>query len=470
MRRIRLWIIAAIVLLNVAVGIGVDWRWSSLFFSTGLFISLIPMVRLIEAPGDELSVFPVISLIYGVYFCLFGLIPFEPFYRVAGVSEHSLFLASILGCIGIACLNLGYRYGSLRSQSKVDIERVDFGPKAGNRIAIMGIIGTLGWVANFVSQVPVGAQSILNLISELLVFAFAGLFYLQLKGRTSRSLLVLNWCFFFPVIVFTSLATSLLYPMLRVMLLAFVVFMLVRRRVPWRTIGVMAIVILPVFLLKIEFRKLEQASNKQKFTGITQMAQRVQLYGVVAKNIATSLDSEVIREGYDATASRFDLSHTFGFIIDYTPSEIPYLMGASYQALFWKLIPRALYPDKPVENWGNELGHRFGWLAPDDDDTSVNMPQLIELYLNFGPVGVPIGMGLIGLLYAGLIRLLYRDRTQVQGLVTIFLMSTLFNVESNFSLVFGGLIYSIPLFILIIRFVLKPTLEPEPVGTQPPGA
>jgi len=365
-------------------------------------------------------------------------------------------------------LQVSFRIGSPKADRREVVISRDLGSKAGRQLVILGFIGAAGWMANFVNQIPIGAQFVFALLSELLVFAFIALFYLQLKGRVTRSQVLLNWCFFLPVILLAFLATSKMYPLVRIVVVALIVFLFARKTVPWRALGTAALVLVPVFFLKVGIRQIETASNKNKPSGASQVIEKLQLYGSVIQNLTTNLDTQIIEAGYNATANRFDLTHTFAFIIDYTPSQVPYLAGQSYQDLLWKAVPRVLYPAKPVENWGNELGHRFGWLAPDDDDTTVNLPQMIELYLNFGPVGIPLGMFAIGLIYAGLIRLLYRDRSAVQGLITIFIMSMLFNIESNFSLVFGGLFYIIPIFILVFRIALRSTLElpgsePRPV-------
>src|SRR5262249_48648724 len=88
-------------------------------------------------------------------------------------------------------------------------------------------------------------------------------------------------------------------------------------------------------------------------------------------------------------------------LIQGTPHPAPYLDGGTYKPLLSKLIPRAVYPEKPQEVSGQAFGHRYGLIANGNFSTTVNLPQLVEGYANFGPFGVIAAMFLIGLLYRG---------------------------------------------------------------------
>lgn len=78
-----------------------------------------------------------------------------------------------------------------------------------------------------------------------------------------------------------------------------------------------------------------------------------------------------------------------------TPDPVPYLYGSSLYQFLWAFVPRAVYPGKPTEDWGQIFGHRYRLLHPADHATSFNFPQLTEAYANGGMVFVLVMMFLV---------------------------------------------------------------------------
>jgi hypothetical protein len=143
--------------------------------------------------------------------------------------------------------------------------------------------------------------------------------------------------------------------------------------------------------------------------------------------------------GFQALIQRSAMMDMFADVIRRTPDEIPYWNGESYISLPAIFVPRVLWPDKPEKNLGQRFGHRYGYSGTTDDATSVNFAYLVEFYANFGSLGVLLGMTLVGVLFAGLELLVNRPRQPVQVSVCgLVLLQPLFNIESDFSLTFGG--------------------------------
>jgi hypothetical protein len=123
-----------------------------------------------------------------------------------------------------------------------------------------------------------------------------------------------------------------------------------------------------------------------------------------------------------------------------TPNEVPYWDGETYRSLVGFTIPRFLWPDKPRKTLGQDFGHRYGYIADTDGTTSINLPFLVEFYLNFGEQGVIWGMCLVGVLFGLLDRYVNQPRQSL--LVTLaagVLLFPLLNIENDLSLQFGGL-------------------------------
>ena len=132
-----------------------------------------------------------------------------------------------------------------------------------------------------------------------------------------------------------------------------------------------------------------------------------------------------------------------------TPGLIPYWGGVTYNSLVGAFVPRFIWPEKPQKTLGQDFGHRYGYIGDRDTDTSINLPILIEFYINYGTLGVVLGMGCVGAVLRIIENVINRPR---QGfLVTaaaVPLLARLQVMECDLSLMFGGL--PLQLFALVI--------------------
>jgi len=109
-----------------------------------------------------------------------------------------------------------------------------------------------------------------------------------------------------------------------------------------------------------------------------------------------------------------------------------YLAGGSILDAILAPIPRILWPDKPIEMGGSEIVSRYSGLEF-ASGTSVAVCPVMELYINFGTLGVIIGYLIFGTI-VGLLDLVCSnmlERSDYQGFVFWFLPSmALFGAES----------------------------------------
>ncbi len=133
---------------------------------------------------------------------------------------------------------------------------------------------------------------------------------------------------------------------------------------------------------------------------------------------------------------------------------VPYWRGATYYPILLKPIPRFMWPNKPTDESGQEFGHRYGYLALADHQTTYNLPQTVELYANFGVIGVIIGSFLFGIVYRVVELMFFHARSGIGAIaVGSVITCQLLSIESGASLVIGGLIVSmisLPLVLLVI--------------------
>jgi hypothetical protein len=154
-----------------------------------------------------------------------------------------------------------------------------------------------------------------------------------------------------------------------------------------------------------------------------------------------------VGNGWEVIASRSSNIELLADVMRRTPSQVAYWNGATYESLTGALVPRLVWPDKPTKTLGQDFGHRYSYLLPNDLTTSINLPALVEFYINFGDDGIVVGMFLVGVIFAlleGLINV--PGQSVVVTAAAAPVLAQLFVMESDLSLQFGGL--PLQLFVL----------------------
>ena len=127
-------------------------------------------------------------------------------------------------------------------------------------------------------------------------------------------------------------------------------------------------------------------------------------------------------------------------VADLSPDIVPYWRGETYKPLLTSLIPRAIYPDKPIENFGFKFGHRYKILKSLSSHTSLNIPWLTEMLANFGSAGVLVGMAFAGMFLGALERSFnVAGMSNAEFAVGATILFPLTYPESNFSVMTGSL-------------------------------
>jgi len=304
------------------------------------------------------------------------------------------------------------------------------------RFAVAALIGGIVRVLNEATLVPeavVQPALIIANMSEIGVFV---VFALWTRKKASPL-----WCFvalagILPTL-FVGFGSSLLWNVVRPCLMFVVGYYGLKRRVPWVVLLVMFAFFVPANFAKHEFR-YQLAEHP---AGIFE---RPLLFAKVIWEGYTD-DTMTFEDAGDSVTDRIDHLTLMAQVVSMTPEPIPYWEGETYKTLFYAPIPRFVMPDKPRKGLGQEFGHRYHFISDEDYSTSVNFAQLVEAYANFGPVGVGVGMFIIGLLYAIISALLERrDPPLVAVAVGSAIALGALNIESDFALVNGGLVLALP--------------------------
>lgn len=165
-----------------------------------------------------------------------------------------------------------------------------------------------------------------------------------------------------------------------------------------------------------------------------------------------------------------DLAKT-GHIIAGVPDKVRYRYGETFVNWVVAPVPRTLWPGKPTLGSGPQLGP-----AIFDSRRSGVPPGLVaELYMNFGILGVPVGMFLVGLL----LRFVYVSFRPYLSHPSLLLFYTFIVVSLSFSLLsndFSKIVVSIlkdlvPVYVVLLLVTRRPVVEAaRAVGPSRPTA
>jgi hypothetical protein len=95
-------------------------------------------------------------------------------------------------------------------------------------------------------------------------------------------------------------------------------------------------------------------------------------------------------------------------IIDQIGNYHTALLGQTYLTEMATFVPRFLWPAKPDLNIGNFVGHFLGLIPATDQITNISPSQPGFMYMNFGIIGVLVGMTAWGLIATAMIAIFGR--------------------------------------------------------------
>jgi hypothetical protein len=175
---------------------------------------------------------------------------------------------------------------------------------------------------------------------------------------------------------------------------------------------------------------------------------------ILTRDVSDMGATSVVSRGWLLVKHRSANADLLADVVRRTPDPVPFWDGATFESLEGALIPRIIWPDKPTKTLGQDFGHRYDYLSHTDLHTSVDLPVLIEFYINFGEDGVICGMFIVGLIWAGLERIVNRPgQSYLVTAAGVPLLSQLCIIECDFSMQYGGLIMQCLAFALLFALL-----------------
>ena len=198
------------------------------------------------------------------------------------------------------------------------------------------------------------------------------------------------------------------------------VYVAMRQRLPWRalalTAGVTLLVLIPANSVYRTVLRPNPNAGAPPATPIT-----------VAKDTLAYVQF------------RFRLIDHVALIGDRTPEVYARGNGNRYTLLpALVLIPRPLWPDKPILNDGLEFSHTY-WEVPVNTETATPLTQPGDLLRNFGPAGVIAGLAIWGAFLGAVLAASRRWRSpRVEWLYLVFIVTVVGYVESDIPQLVAG--------------------------------
>jgi len=397
---------------------------------------------------------PFLTLIFAYYFALplFLLRKFATGMFRPPVPEHYITLALGYSLLGLYCMFAGY-YGPAKWLFTPILPRLNLQWRDTRVVKPIALFLAFGGLfvssSHVIDLLPESLAQIGVFAADLSMVGICTLVALHLAGRLNWIAAAFLWGFLIPVRIAIGLGTGSAASGLIVGVAVAMMFSSVRRSIPWK---MMALGTVALFILRPAEVPFRMATWGGRLSDAGPIEKARVLGGIVYRlTIGGAVNPQSLIEFAGMRLAQFTV---FGEVIADTPAVVPFWAGESYYPILFKPIPRFIMPDKPEELSGGWFGHRYGLISAENFETSINLPQIVELYGNFGLVGVIVGMFLFGLIYRILIELYVHPGMGLGALVAVvYVSSRLLDIGSATSLTFGAVPWSI-LFIALIHLVM----------------
>jgi len=322
--------------------------------------------------------------------------------------------------------------------------------KAKSYSIFLGILGLICTYTKWRVTIPMVVSQVFNLVESLSIISIGILFILQMKKKLDFIGKGILWGIFVPAKILMESASGHAYCILKPIMFIFLAYWVFRKGIPWKWVLIAVIIGIPLIAAtKGEFRELTWVEKRSGWSSFQDMIDRIAVYPSTFWRYMTG--QIPYGDSFEYFMLRTSRVAEFGRVINYTPQLVPYLKGESYRILtLWRSVPRLIYKDKPIGSDIELYGHRYDVQHPTDYTSSSRLPQLIEMYINFGPMGVVIGMFLVGIAYRTFYEMLCHPSAGEGGLlIAIFIFVKLLDIEGDLS-VLVMVVYDLIFFILIL--------------------
>lgn len=322
---------------------------------------------------------------------------YQPVYDLA--AAHQGFEQSLLGLIGFA---VGVLWLSPQLQ-KISVNRAPSivnKPKIRDGISakpfVLGFYTVIGLLFYFVGYPLLKSIPTLGNIASVLVFlaqtGIIGLYFVSMKqGRRGVQLIVLLIGLSLPLVTVVRDGQAWFGVWSLIIIMMFVVTVTGRKWLAYLALALLFVVGISFFVTYFSVRPVirqivwyGQPDTDDRFATIGYIVDNFQIIDIYNPQHLNSIDI------------RFNQNSLIGYTIRNIDTGVrDYAYGGTIANAAIALIPRALWPEKPILGGGAaSVGYYSG--VTYSGNTAVPTGNVMELYINFGTVGVFIGFAILG--------------------------------------------------------------------------
>ena len=181
------------------------------------------------------------------------------------------------------------------------------------------------------------------------------------------------------------------------LLVSGVIFLVSKRRFPWRMMGIMLFLFVILQPAKLAYRSVAWGDDKYRQSFDVELT-AARWYEAIA---TTWSPDESVEEGQQSITTRLNLLAPIAIVFEMVPGIIPHVGFSHWKLLAVAPIPRAIYPDKP--NFTESVNNHYSLTFGIQDEKHVGgstaaFPMVSDGYWCFGWPGVAFVGMVVGLM------------------------------------------------------------------------
>jgi hypothetical protein len=418
-------------------------------------ICLYPTVRYFARKEKGLPTMPIFCLAFALQFAI------PIFTRDATIElaqgetrlleDSDVTAALMLATIGIVALQVGY-YAFQRSPLKKAVPVAQLPLNKSKAIICCLLLGVvLPLLFNLRAIIPEEYQLPLSAVLTLLqnqVYVVIGVLGWLVYGRKSSKWFAVWLYALIAITAVHGISTGVLEEALIPIGVLFVVRWLFTRRISLSLAACVIGLILFLSPVKGEYRqqlRLDDSSGAAEMSSVERASLWIKQAATYwAETFAGRRD---LQEATSSATSRADFIHQVAYIHSMTPSEIPYQYGRTYSYFAVALVPRALWPGKPLAGSANGFYAVTYGIASEEGikTTTFGISILGEAFINFGWYGAVFVMMIQGVAISTLENIFgsLKSGAGGQAVFIAFFVFFLNGIGSSAEILFGNIVQNL---------------------------
>ena len=424
-------------------------------------LCIFPILSYIRTRESSIPYVPMMAILYFFHNGL-GIFTQYDLFLFHSLSPTTIIKTQNLALVGLLSFLISfYGYPRILIESLFPHLSIPLDTSKSYRFAIRIFIMAFIMLYLAVTYPTMAGGSLKHFLEQLPLVSISIFYLMQLRGHLKLQGKFLLWFVILPFRFLHTLGTGGFAIVAYDTSVVYFIYLFVRHKIPWLSLVIVLPLLFFTWSARDDFRT--QVFYGGRYSGLNSYQKSFFYVKMIYERATNKVTTDTHQNAYDRLATRTNHLVTFVKTVELTPSRIPYWGGYTYSTLAYGLLPRFLFPFKPKKVTGQDFGHRYRFLNPRDKTTSYNLPLVVEMYINFGPAGVVLGMFIFGLVVRALYALINHPQCGDGGfIIGAALCSSILNIESDFSLIFGNLFqYTVLYYIFLKKFIIPISQESQ---------